>query len=219
MTMELFNHWKGAASQVLQQVGQNRWGVVKSVRKSDTGYMARLMIQPEGVMTGWLPVLSPMVGAGWGLVSPPAVDMQAFVASDTGDGHHGVILGMAYSTSNMPPVPHSAFDQTDGTPVDQGEIVLVSKSGAVLRLCDDGTIHIKGDVRIDGNLTVDKTITSRNGDIIASKGNIIATQADITAQKGNVSDTHGSLDRLRQHYDTHTHGGNGGWPTAQQDPE
>lgn len=201
---DVFNAWKGAASAVAQQQGQNRWGLVQSVKTTDAGYTVKVLIQPEDVLSGWLPVLSPMVGPEWGLVSPPEPGMQAFFASDTGDGHHGVVLGMTYSTQNMPPVPKSDFDQQKGVAVQSGEIALVSKKGAVIRLCSDGSIHIEGNIRINGTLTVDKTITSRNGDIIASKG--------------NVSDTHGSLDRLRGNYDRHYHGTSGPPPTP-QDPE
>jgi phage baseplate assembly protein gpV len=198
--MDLFNRMKGAATAAVQQGGQNRWGLVTAVRQSDTGYMAKVTIQPDGVTSAWLPVLTPMVGPGWGLVCPPYPGMQAFVASDTGDGHHGVILGLTYSAQYMPPVPPNAFDQPDGTPVAPGEIALVSQAGGVLRLCADGSIHIKGNVRIDGTLTVQDEITANTG--------------NITASTGDVFDQHGSLEALRQAYDVHEHG-DGPPPTPQ----
>lgn len=198
--MDLWNRMKGAAAAAVQQVGQNRWGLITGVRQSDTGYMAKVTIQPDGISSAWLPVLTPMVGPGWGLVCPPEVGMQAFVASDCGDGHHGVILGLTYSTAAMPPVPPADFKQPNGTPVAPGEIALVSKSGAVLRLCADGSIHIKGNVRIDGSLTVQDAITANTG--------------NITASTGDVLDQHGSLEALRQAYDVHDHG-TGPPPTPQ----
>lgn len=204
--MQLFNAMKGAAAASGQQIGVNRWGLVTNVRQTDTGYMARITLQPDGVQSGWLPVLSPMVGAGWGLVSPPEVGMQAFVGSDSGDGHHGVILGLSYSHAAMPPVPPAAFPKNgtpDKTPVAPGEIALVSKTGAVLRLCADGSIHIHGNVRIDGTLTVQDSITANTG--------------NITAATGDVLDKHGSLDRLRGNYDRHVHGNSG--PPSPTDPE
>ncbi len=201
--MELWNVMKGAGYAAASQFGQNRWGLVNGVRQSDTGYEAKVLLQPENVQSGWLPVLSHSVGPGWGLVCPPEPGMQAFVASDCGDGHHGVIVGLSYSLAAMPPVPPSDFNQPNGTPIAPGELALVSKAGGVIRLCADGSIHIKGDVRIDGSLSVQDAITANTG--------------DITATKGNVSDTHGSLDRLRGHYDAHTHPG-GGTPNP-LDPE
>lgn len=201
--MELWNSWKNAAASVAQMGGQNRWGLVTSVRRSDTGYECRVRIQPEDIMTGWLPVTAHMVGSGWGFVSPPEPGMQAFVAPDSGDGHHGVVIGMAYSNAARPPVPASDFDQPDGTPVEPGEVALVSKSGGVIRLCSDGSIHIKGDVRIDGALTVMNSITAKTGDITAEQANVVAVQ-------GDVIDQHNSLDRLREHYNIHVHGNSGG---------
>jgi phage baseplate assembly protein gpV len=196
--MELFNKMKGAATAAMQQVGQNRWGIVSNVRQTDTGYLARITLQPDGVQSGWLPVLSQMVGAGWGLVCPPEVGMQAFVGSDSGDGHHGVILGLSYSLAAMPPVPPANFDQPNGTPVGPGEIALVSKFGAVIRLCADGSIHMQGNVRIDGTLTVQDGITANTG--------------NITASTGDVLDKHNSLDTVRSTYNIHHHG-NGPTPT------
>lgn len=54
------------------------------------------------------------------------------------------------------------------------------QSGSFLKLCNDGTVQIKGDLHVSGD----------------------------------VYDRNGSLDRLRQHYDIHTHG-NGARPSPQ----
>lgn len=201
--MEFWNGIKNAAASVSQLVGHNRWGLVTSVRMTDTGYDCRVMVQPENIMTGWLPVLSHMVGAGWGLVSPPEPGMQAFIAPDSGDGHHPVVIGMGYSASARPPVPVADFNQPDGMPVRSGEIALVSKAGGVLRLCDDGSIHIKGDVRIDGSLAVMNSITAKTGDITAEQTNIVAVN-------GDVIDKHNSLNTVRATYNEHVHGNSAG---------
>jgi phage baseplate assembly protein gpV len=212
--MELWNRMKGAGVAAVYQLGQNRWGTVTSVKKTDSGYEAKVILQPEGITSGWLPVLSHSIGSGWGIVAPPIPGAQAFLGSDCGDGHHAVILGMAYSLATRPPVPPADFNQAAGTPVDAGEIALVSKAGAVIRLCTDGSIHIKGDVRIDGSVTIQGNVS-----VQASAGGApgtVTAASDITSQ-ANVLDVHGSLDRLRGHYDSHVHP-NGGLPTP-QDPE
>lgn len=228
--MELTNLWKGYASLVGQQMGQNRWGLVTSARQTDTGYEAKVTIQPDGITTAWLPVLSPMVGSGWGLVAPPGIGMQAFVAPDTGDGHHGVILGLAFSKAAMPPVPPNNFPPQQGgtpqaVPVASGELALVNQKGAVLRLCADGSVHIKGDVRIDGSLTVQNDITVNYGNVTVSKGNVAVSQGNLSVAEGtiaannnDVSDQYGSLNRLRGNYDRHAHPSNGALPVP-QDPQ
>jgi len=52
-----------------------------------------------------------------------------------------------------------------------GEFWLVHATGSFIKLCNDGSIQMQGDLRV----------------------------------AGDVYDRHGSLDRLRRHYDAHTH--------------
>ena len=67
---QLLNALKAQSAAQDATAGQPRFGVVSSVDPA-TG-TARVQLQPEGVLTGWLPVLSPWVGAGWG-IEPPRV--------------------------------------------------------------------------------------------------------------------------------------------------
>jgi phage baseplate assembly protein gpV len=120
------------------------------------------------VLTGWLPILSAWVGAGWGMACPPSPGDQVLVLAQEGDAEHGVIVGRAFSDTQRAPA----------APV--GELWLVHKSGSFLKLANDGTVQVKGDLHVDGD----------------------------------VYDRHGPLDRLRQHYDAHTHGG-GATPSPQ----
>jgi phage baseplate assembly protein gpV len=216
----LWNMMKGAGLASASQFGQNRWGTITSVKQTDSGYEARVTLQPEDVPSGWLPVLSHSVGAGWGVVSPPYPGMQAFIGSDTGDGHHGVILGMSYSLQSMPPVPPNGFSTDSsappGVPVQAGEVALVSKAGAVIRLCTDGSIHIKGNVRIDGSVSIQGNVSVAASSVSGAPGTVTAA-SDITSTGGDVYDKHGWLDRLRAIYDRHVHGSSVG-PTP-LDPE
>jgi phage baseplate assembly protein gpV len=200
--MELLNGLRAVADSVSGQRGVNRWGIVTNTQRTDTGYVVKLLLQPDGVLTGWLPVLVHAVGAGWGVVCPPQPGMQAFVAPDLGDANHGVVIGMGYTTQAMPPVPPDGFQQAKGNPVTPGEIALVSQAGAVIRLCTDGSVYIKAhDLNVEGNLTVQGNIVAQAG---ASGG-------------GDVSDRHGSVDRLRNAYNLHRHGNS---PTTDHiDPE
>ncbi|MCX7382761.1 MAG: phage baseplate assembly protein V [Alphaproteobacteria bacterium] len=167
--MERFlNAMKGHAAAMDRSVGQARFAIVASYDPARA--TARVRLQPENVLTGWLPVLSPWVGAGWGLVATLAPGDQVLVLAQEGDADHGVIAGGAFSLSAPPP------------PVAAGELVLRHASGATLRLANDGTIRVVGDLHVDGD----------------------------------VYDRIGSLDRLRQHYNGHSHGGPGS-PTSAPD--
>lgn len=155
----LLNALKAQASALDHAQGQPRFGTVTSV--DPAAATARVMLQPEGVLTGWLPVLSPWIGAGWGLSCPPSPGDQVLVLPQEGDAEHGVIVGRGFSDAQRPP------------PAPAGELWLVHQSGSFVKLQNDGTIQINGDLHVNGD----------------------------------VFDRRGSLDRLRQHYDVHTHAG------------
>ncbi len=165
------NTIKAHASALDRGAGQPRFGTVTSVDPSRPA--ARVALQPENVMTGWLPVLSPWVGNGWGLACVPSPGDQVLVIAQEGDSDHGVIVGRAWSDQS----------RTPQAPV--GELWLVHQTGSFLKLCNDGTIQMQGDLHV----------------------------------AGDVYDRYGCLNRLRQHYDAHTHtdpqGGQVGPPAPQ----
>lgn len=181
------NALKAQSGALDQGQGQARFGLVTSV--DPTSYTARVALQPEGVITGWLPILSTWVGGGWGFVSPPMPGQQVLVLAQEGDAEHGVIAGAAYSNAALPPQ----------APV--GELWLVHQSGTFLKLHNDGTVegnaarwNFTGDLYLTGN--------------IVTTGNI-----------SDLSASHGSLNTLRQIYDAHTHGVPQGGQTTPPTPQ
>jgi uncharacterized protein involved in type VI secretion and phage assembly len=118
--------------------GQARYGVVASFDPAT--YTARVLLQPEGVLSGWLPILSGWVGSGWGLAAPPAPGDQVLVLAQEGDAEHGIIAGRAFSAAAPPPQ----------APV--GEMWLVHASGAFVKLQNDGTVRIGGDLHVAGRI-------------------------------------------------------------------
>ena len=119
-------------------IGQPRFAKVTSV-DPDAGTV-RVQLQPEGVLTGWLPILSPWVGAGWGISCPPSPGDQVLVLPQEGDAENGVVIGRAWSeTAAAPPTP-------------VGELWLTHRSGSFVRLLNDGTIAMHGDLHVDGDV-------------------------------------------------------------------
>jgi phage baseplate assembly protein V len=118
--------------------GQPRFGTVTSVDAAN--FTVRVRLRPDDVLTGWLPVLSPWVGAGWGLVSPPMAGDQVFILPQEGCADHGVVVGRAFSKAQAPPL------------VPLGELWLEHKSGSALRLTNDGSITIIGDLHVHGQV-------------------------------------------------------------------
>ena len=143
-------------------MGQPRFGVVSSV---DTEHAAvRVTLQPENVLTGWLPIAAAWVGAGWGLACPPAPGDQVLVLPENGAEQPGVVLARLWSTQSPPPA----------APV--GEFWLLHSSGSFLKLTNDGTVQVKGDLHV-------------NGDVYDSKGSLdrLRTQYDAHTHAGPKS--------------------------------
>lgn len=129
---------KNHAGALDRTMGQPRFGTISSFNSAD--HTARVLLQPEGTITGWLPVLSSWTGPGWGIVCPLAAGDQVFVLPQEGDAEHGVIIGRAYSSRCPPPQ------------APPGELWIVHPSGSCLKLKSDGTISIIGDIRVDGDI-------------------------------------------------------------------
>ena len=111
---------------------QPRFAVVQSVDAAR--YLARVSIEPEGVLSGWLPILGLGAGNGWGVVCPPAMGAQVVILPLDGDHESWAVLGGAWSTASLPPAPLGA--------VQPGEAAIVSASGAYVRLSADGSVTV-----------------------------------------------------------------------------
>ena len=132
------NALKAQAAALDRGQGQPRFGLVASV--DPVRYAARVTLQPEGVLTGWLPILSPWVGAGWGLFCPLSPGDQVLVLPQEGDAEHGVVVGGCFSDKARAPAGAA------------GELRLVHRSGAALRLGNDGAVRIDGDLHVQGDI-------------------------------------------------------------------
>lgn len=150
MMESFWNAVKGRAAALDGMSGQARFGVVSSFDPS--AYTARVMIQPENVLSGWLPVLAGWVGAGWGMAAPLSPGDQVLVLGQEGDAEQAVVLGRLWSNAEAPPA------------ASVGELWLVHQGGSFLKLRNDGTITMQAStVSIEGNLMVSGAISDLGG--------------------------------------------------------
>jgi phage gp45-like len=138
MIERLSNAIKSHAANLDQSSGQIKFGTVTSVNSQKA--TARVLIQPDGVLSGWLPVLSQWVGSGWGMICLPNPGDQVLLVPHEGDLEQGIIIGRSFSSKQLPPVAPG------------GEFWLVHQSGSFLKLCNDGTIRIQGDLHVQGDV-------------------------------------------------------------------
>jgi len=179
---ELLNAVKRHVAGMIGQIGTTRLGLVTSVNPQN--HTAKVLIQPEGVMSGWLPVSAAMVGSGWGIVSLPSPGEQVIITPQEGDSEHGIITGRIFSDQQQPPKTYTDQKQQGTTSYTQpGEIALVHKSGKFIRLIGD-RILVNGDLYVNGVVHATGSITS----------------------DADVFDKYGTLEALRQAYDLHQHG-------------
>lgn len=150
MMDNFWNQVKARAAALDGMTGQARFGLVSSF--DPNAYAARVMVQPENLLSGWLPVLGQWVGAGWGMAAPLSPGDQVLLLAQEGDAEQAVILGRVWSSVDPPPAAPC------------GEFWLLHRSGSFLKLQNDGSISMQAStVNITGNLMVSGSITDLSG--------------------------------------------------------
>ncbi len=170
-----WNAVKGRAGGLDGLVGVARFGLVSSYDPAN--YAARILLQPENILSGWLPILSSWVGAGWGLAAPLTPEDQVLVLMQEADSEHGIIAGCVWSAVDRPLAAPS------------GELWVQHQSGSYLKLHNDGTIAMKATtVSISGDLVVTGNIVDQNGahGSLASLRNAYDHHTHPDAQGGNT---------------------------------
>jgi phage baseplate assembly protein V len=200
----LLNALKMHMASMDTQLGQARMGVVQSYDPSNG--TAKVLIQPEGVLTSWLPVLSQSVGAGWGIHTPMAGGEQVLILPTEGDADNGVIVGRAWSDEMQP--PQNPF----GGALGAAQVLLLDKSGSVIMLDAAGNIKLKNSAGATATLESDGQIAlsdaSGTSVVLANNGTVNVTGT--LAVSGDIIDlnnAHGSLQTLRAAYNAHHHPG------------
>jgi len=180
----LLNHMRRVAGEVMGQRAGTKHGIIDGYDPAN--YAVRVMLQPEGVLTDWLPLKSPMVGNGFGLFLAPTVGEACEVDFQEGDQGVGSVGWRFFNNVERP------------LNVPAGEAWLVHKAGASIKMATNGTITMTdphgtiltldnaGNVAITGNVTVSGTITAQ-GDVTGNGTSLHThTHSGVTAGGGNT---------------------------------
>lgn len=156
------------------------FGVITSV--DALRHLAKVSIEPDGVLSGWIPVLGLGAGSGWGVVCPPAIGAQVVVVPLDGDHENLAVLPGAWSTASPPPAPPLSAGGA-AAPVQPGELALVSDAGTYLRLNHDGSMTVVSTGSLTINAAANAVVNARDVTLQAS-GSIALSAPTITGANG-----------------------------------
>ncbi|WP_298286578.1 phage baseplate assembly protein V [Acidocella sp.] len=146
--------------------GVLRYGIVASYNPAIGA--VKVTLQPENILSGWLPVAALWAGSGWGVAAPPPVGTQVLVLCQEGDAEQGVVIGALWSAVDV------------AVPAPLGELWLVHQTGSFVKLTNDGNIYLQAKtVNVAGDLVV-------SGDVFDQGGQHGSVRGLRTAYDGHV---------------------------------
>src|ERR1700722_15597482 len=122
------NQMRREALRALELQAKTRIGIIDGYDPSH--YSVKVRIQPENILTGWLPLTSPWVGNGWGMYSPPSLGDIVDVHFQQNGANAGYVVQKFFSNTVAP------------LAVPSGEFWLVHQSGSVFKLLNDGSVEL-----------------------------------------------------------------------------
>lgn len=136
-------------------------------------YLAKVMFQPEGQESGWLPVETGHIGDGYGIAiglqpgDGKATGDQVIIRNQEGDFESGKIVQRVHSDHEKPPTAQSGemIIYTSGK-----KIVISDNKGVKAVLTFDG----KGNVTMDN---VNDTTTTTQNVAVTAGANVTVTSA------------------------------------------
>lgn len=173
------------AQSVLGQKSFTKLGTLSSYNPKN--YTGKVLIQPEEIETGFLPILSSWVGNSWGLFTPPSLNDVVIIHFFDGNFENGCISLCNFNNVNPP------------LSVNSGEFWIVHKSGSFLKFTNDGN------VAINANENLNITINGSNGGAVNITGNVNITGSIVAS--GDITDRKDSMENIRTIYNGHQHAG------------
>ena len=138
--MDLVSHldvMRREAERILSVKTFPRFGVIQNY--DPNAYKAKVLIQPENILSGWLPISSEYVGNGFGLFFAPAIGDTVLCQFADGDFGMGVIGSGKIFLPAMPPVACPS-----------GQVMLVHSAGTYIKILASGEL----DMNVVGNLNL-----------------------------------------------------------------
>lgn len=180
------NHMRLQAALAAGKVGKPKAGLVTDY--DPDAHAVKVLLQPEGIETGWLTIETAMAGPGYGVFCGAVNGAQAMVSFLEGDREVGWCTGFVPSDVDVPPR------------VLAGEIFVIAKPGQFAKFLADGTIMLKATAGI-----LSEGPWKHTGTFHATQN--ITSEADVTDHTAADSSGGVSMKTHRDDYNSHKHGG------------
>lgn len=139
MMQEHINAMRQTAHALGKDRAGTRMGTISGYDASN--YLAKVLLQPDGFETGWLPIGAMAVGNGWGIQVGPSIGDLVEVEFQEGEIDSGLITLRYFNDAARP------------NAVPSGEFWLVHKSGSFIKFLSDGSISSSGAWNHTGTFT------------------------------------------------------------------
>lgn len=189
MMNEHRNAMMSAAEQSGASRNQTQIGTVSAY--NPTKYSVKVYLQPSGIESGWIPILTTFVGNGWGMQFGPSIGDAVTICFQGGDQDSGLVVGAVFNSQNRP------------MSVPSGEAWMRHKSGSFLKFHNDGSIEIvaagnlsatvggNANIAVTGNITSAATQWSHTGPF--SVAGLITGTAGLNVSGGSGAKVTGAI--------------------------
>lgn len=170
----LVNQIKRVVSEFLSNLTLSKYGLITAYNPNN--YTVKVLLQPEQIETGFIPLATVWVGNNLGAVFGPAIGDSVKLDFIDGSVQATVVNGRFFNNSAQPPL------------VQSGQAALVDSKGAFVRLNNDGTITLGA----PSGITATTPLLTQNGNLQVNGG--ITASGDVVGQgKSLHNHTHGGV--------------------------
>lgn len=174
MNGAMLNAIRLQAQRAMADLASTRVGVITSYEPAN--FSVRVSLQPEGLITGWLPLCSPWIGNGWGMFAAPSVGDMVSVHFFGGDLEAGFVESRMFNDVDRP------------LSVPTAEFWLVHQTGSSLKFTNDGnvTLHTQADLvatvggKLNATVMSDASVSVGGNATVNVTGNLSASAAAAT---------------------------------------
>lgn len=184
----IVNAVKAAAADAVAHRAATRHGTISSYDPANCA--VKVLLQPDGTLTGWMPLKCVAVGNGFGIISAPNIGDAVEIDFQEDDKQTGSVGHRFFNNQARPmnvPAGETWIMHQTGSSVKlttDGKITMTDAAGSIVQCDNGGNVNITATtVAIKGNVTVSGSITAQ-GDVIGD-GTSLHTHTHSGVQPGS----------------------------------